>query len=34
VLAGWCFGTAWSLASLAGLRALQRQRVVQPPENP
>lgn len=34
VLGGWSFGAAWALLCLAGLQALQRRRVVQPPENP
>lgn len=34
VLAGWCFGGAWALICLAGLRYLQRERVAKPPETP
>ncbi len=34
VLAGWCFGAAWALICLAGLRYLQRERVAEPPETP
>lgn len=34
VIGGWSFGTAWALLCLSGLQALQRRRIMQPPENP
>jgi len=34
VIAGWCFGAAWALLCLAGLQALQRNRMAEPPEQP
>lgn len=34
VIGGWSFGAAWALLCLSGLQALQRKRIMQPPENP